>query len=137
MDPPRLSRVIIFPSTFFAALKSTMPLPDISMIQEAHSTVAIYDDELWKSTLVLIPADFGSHWILFAVTNLLQACSKTSVPPIIQTVLEGERRPDDQPVAILAFNAVLGSKTKRQYRHHLLGRGLVGSCAPGDTMRFW
>lgn len=71
-----------------------------------------YDSELWNTTLLLIPANFGDHWILFAVTNMLQARSKESVIPPLQAVAEGELEPDSEPFSILVLNPQ-SEKTKR------------------------
>lgn len=114
-NPRKFKSVIVFPSTFFPNLKSAQPVPKRSLLRKAHSTVTMYDAEIWHSSLIIIPAHVDGNWILFAVTNLDQACSKTSVPPRPQTIADGDCKPDEDPVAILALN-MKGSETRQQHR---------------------
>lgn len=72
---------------------------------QAHSQVDQYDPELWNTLLLLIPADLGDRWVLFAVTNMARAQARTSVAPPLQTLVEGELKPDSKPFAILALDS--------------------------------
>lgn len=78
--------------------------------------MAQYDSELWNTELLLIPANLGDHWILFAVTNMHQAVSKSSVAPPLQTITEGELKPDNETFSILALNPQ-DDETKRSLKN--------------------
>lgn len=131
VDPEVSSRVVVFPTVFYQHLNITEDQDATVDYQQAHSRVVQYDPELWNTVLLLIPANFGDQWILFAVTNMAQALPKTSVGPRAQTLTQGDRKPDSAPFAILAFNPQ-SEKTKRSLRdkiksylewHYLVTKG--------------
>lgn len=115
VDPVVCSRVIVFPALFYQDLSTPQGQDPLVRYHQAHSRVAQYDPELWDTVLLLIPANLGDHWILFAVTNMSQARPKTSAAPRLQTLNEGDLKPDSAPFSILALNPQ-SEKTKRSLR---------------------
>lgn len=124
--------MVVLPSLFFTALKggtdehiiNGCPLAaPLDHLRAAHRVVARYDDAIWRSDIVLIPANFTRHWILIVVCNASEAVSAASVPPRGQITNPGDSKPDSQRFSVLSLNS-LGRTPKyvnslvMQFLHH-------------------
>lgn len=106
----QMQSVIVFPASFFASIKTVRPSQGLTQaaldqLRKAHLLVSAYDAYVWSSTLILIPAYYHNHWILFAVCNAALAQPKNNVAPPCQEIEPGDRRPDQRKFCILSLNA--------------------------------
>lgn len=114
-----MENVVVFPSSFFTTIVSARASHSsdaaIETFNRAHDMVRAYDDRVWSSGLVLVPANFRGSWMLFIVCNASMARSKTNVPPPAQNIEPGEEKPDNNKFCILAMNA-RGDTPERLFR---------------------
>lgn len=110
-DRTRMERVIVIPSSFFAAIKGVRVSQGLTptsrdTFRKAHTLVAAYDDVIWSSDVILIPGKLhAGHWILFVICNPGLARSKANVQPPCQIIERGELRPDINKFSILSLSA--------------------------------
>lgn len=105
-----MSQVLVFPSAFFGKLKNLID-PRIAIdrqaiLEQAHETVSVYDEQVWGSSLILIPANFEDHWVLLAVCNAREAAPATNVPPPAQLTTAGDDEPDVNRFCMLSLNSL-------------------------------
>lgn len=105
-----MSKVLVFPSAVFGRLKDIFN-PSISthreaILDQAHDIVAMYDGQVWGSSLILLPANFDDHWVLLAVCNAREATSVSNVPPPTQATMVGEDEPDGSRFCMLTLNSL-------------------------------
>lgn len=105
-----MSKVLVFPSAFFGRLKDIInPListPREAILDQAHEVVAMYDNQIWGSSLILLPANFDDHWVLLAVCNACEASSAATVPPPTQETMAGDDEPDGSRFCMLTLNSL-------------------------------
>lgn len=105
-----MGAVFAFPTLFFAAIRTVksfegLTQQNLDQLQNAHRIVAAYDDCIWSSSLILIPACYHDRWMLFVVCNARLAQPKNNVAPPCQHIEAGDRRPDQRKLCILSLNA--------------------------------
>lgn len=114
--PLQLAKVIVFPSAFYGALGHGKPSEGGDPDQEfelAYKTVSEYDDRVWDSSLIIIPANFADHWIIIAVFNASIASASSAIPSPLSRPPPGEDRVDRSPFCIVTFNSTGPTKSAR------------------------
>lgn len=110
-----ITKTVVFPVLFFARLNEKKDPPSGTrdeVFKHAHEAISQYDAEVWKSSLILIPAQVERRWILFAVCNANEARSSQRVLPARQTIEPGEVKPDGARFCVLSLDPEGRSQSK-------------------------
>lgn len=113
-SPDAVSEALVFPTSFFIQLKAkTRPeSTQQSQFEKAHSIVSHYDRFVWRSSVILIPAQVDRRWVLLVVCNAGEAKSSQHVLPPRQFIEAGDRKPDNRRFCILSLDPEGRSQSK-------------------------
>ncbi|KAG8919527.1 hypothetical protein FRC01_001244 [Tulasnella sp. 417] len=106
----RSTEVLVFPCAFTRGLlaidEQGSPVNVEHHLQRLHSQVTTLSlAQIWASSLILLPAQFGGQYVLLAVTNACLAISRSDPARSIHDVLPGHSKPDREPFAILFLSS--------------------------------
>ncbi|KAG8963452.1 hypothetical protein FRC05_004725 [Tulasnella sp. 425] len=114
----RPDEVLILPCVFGSGLmaldENASPADVHSMLLRLHSQTVSYTlEQIWHSTLLLIPVRIECQNVLLAISNAQLAISRSASARRIHEVLHGHSKPDREPFAILFLNSAPFSKPRR------------------------
>lgn len=100
----------MFPVSFFASLqpllRNTGGLEAKASLEKAWKIVSAYDEDVWRSSLILIPAGFTDHWVLVAVCNAKDSRPRELGPYSPKATSPNSLKTDGEPFCILTLDSL-------------------------------